>query len=225
VGKLQLLVNDPKNRHFNEVEDLGVALRTIQGEEQLHIGLLYKIEDEVALLLNLRHHLDLRNETPSENYRWLQLDLDEINRRNLVALCRLIANKCKNIPFGFTYNGVYFTHSGDYVSRDLGHGLTCATFVMAVFATYSIPVLKFEEWYPRPGESFWQTGQVRVIGARFGQFIAGAVAEHIGNPRFLPEEVAAGAVSADRPLGLREAEALGRRIKRDLLRSYGGVVP
>jgi hypothetical protein len=221
VGNLQQLVNDPKDRHFNEVEDLGVAIRTIQGERQLHIGLLYRIEDQDALLLNLRHHLDLKNEAPSEQYRWLQVDLDEINRRTLVALCRLIANKSKNIPFGFTYNGLYFSHSGDYITRDLGHGLTCATFVMAVFATYSIPVLRVEEWQHRPQDAMWQAGQVRFIQDRHGQFIAAAVADHIGNPRFLPEHVTAGSVSAKRPLGFKQAEGLGQRIRRDLLASYG----
>jgi len=219
------LVNDPKDHPFNEVRDLGIALRTIQGERQIHIGLLYKLEAKDTQLLNLRHHLDLKNELPSDQYRWLQVNLDEINRRTLVALCRLIANKSKNIPFGFTYTGVYFTHSGDYISQDFGHGLTCATFVMAVFATYSIPILRIEEWQRRPNDLIWQTGQVNIIEARYGSFVAAAIADHIGNPRFLPEEVAAGSVSANRPLGFNEAEPLGRRIRRDLIRSYGGKIP
>jgi hypothetical protein len=220
------LINDPKNRHFNEVADLGIAIRTIQGERQLHIGLLYRFEKTDAMLLNLRHQLDLRNEAPSEHYRWLQADLDEINRRLLAGLCRLIADKSKNIPFGFTYNGTYFTHSGDYIGRGLGHGLTCASFVMAVFATYSIPLLKSEEWpQRRPADMLWQTSQVGVIQSSRGQFIASAVAEHIGSPRFSPEEVTAGAIDANRPLGLRQAEALAKRIRRDLLKSYGDEVP
>jgi hypothetical protein len=214
------LINKPEDRHFNEVEDLGVAIRTVQGQQQLHIGLLYKTEESEALILNLRTHLDLRNEAPTDHYRWIQISLDEINRRTLVGLCRLIANKCKSIPFGFTYNGLYFTKAGEYIPHDLGHGLTCSTFVMAVFATYSFPILKVEEWRTRLEDQGWQTGQVRIIQIRHGNFIAGAVAEHVGEPRFRPEEVTAGAISSDRPLGFNDADALGRRIRTDLLRSY-----
>jgi hypothetical protein len=145
VGNARQLLNSPQHRPFNEVQDLGIAIRTIQGPEQIHIGLLYKTEVTDSLILNLRTHLDLRNEPPTENYRWLQVDLHEINRRTLVALCRLIAEKCKHVPFGFTYNGQYFTPAGDYIAHDLGHGLTCATFVMAVFATHGIPLLRTEE--------------------------------------------------------------------------------
>jgi hypothetical protein len=220
------LINDPKNRPFNEVADLGIAIRTIQGEQQLHIGVLYRFENSDAMLLNLRHHLDLRNEAPSEHYRWLQVDLDEINRRLLVALCRLIAERSKNVPFGFTFNGRYFTNSGDYIGRDLGHGLTCASFVMAVFETYSIQLLKLEEWpQQQPDDMIWQAGQVRAIQFRHGQIIASAVAGHIGSSRFLPEEVTAGAIDAKRPLGLQQAQRLGRRIRRDLLASYSDKTP
>ena len=171
-------------------------------------------------MLNLRTHLDLRSERPSENYRWIQVALDPINRRALVGLCRLIAKKCRTIPFGFSYNGFYFTHAGDYIPRTLGDGLTCATFVMAVFETYSIPILKTEEWPSRQENHGWQAGQVQLIGHARGGFLASAIAAHIGQLRFRPEEVTAGAVSADRPLSFRRAARLGERIRRDLTKSY-----
>jgi hypothetical protein len=199
-------------------------MRTIPGPIlQLHIGLLYRTEDSEALLLNLRSHLDLRNEMPSNEYRWIQVDLDEINRRLIVALCRLIAKKNQRIPFGFTftYSRSYFSRSGDYIPGDLGEGLTCATFVMAVFNTYEIPLLKIEEWpLPRLEDMGWQTGQARGIGRQFGAIIAAAIEEAVGSPRFLPEHVTAGATSPDRPVGYQSACALGDRIRRALLRSY-----
>jgi len=226
VGKPIKLLNSPEHNHFNEVADLGVAIRTIGGARQIHIGLLYKTENTEALVLNLRAHLDLRNEKPTSHYRWIQVELHEINRRMLVGLCRLIAEKSKTVPFGFTYNGLYFTQAGAYITRDLGHGLTCGTFVMAVFATYNIPLLKIGEWPPASVEDQrWQTGQIRIIQGQRGAFLANAIAEHLGEPRFRPEEVTAGAISADRPLGYKKAAGLGRRIVRDLLKSYDGAAP
>jgi hypothetical protein len=153
------------------------------------------------------------------------VELDEINRRTVVGLCRLIAGRSTKIPFGFTYNGVYFTGAGDYISHGAGHGLTCATFVMAVFATYNIPILKIDEWPKRPDDPGWQLGQVGHLQRRHGPFVADAAAQFIGEPRYRPEEVAAGTISREKPLTFAKAVALGRRISRDLLKSYSGAPP
>lgn len=217
------MVNNPESHPFDNVADLGIAIRTIRGEQQLHIGLLYKIDDSPALILNLRGHLELKNETPSIEYRWLQIELDEFNRRTIANLCRLIAAKSQAIPFGFTYNGSYFTLRGDYLGHDLGEGLTCATFVMALFETYSIPLLKIAEWPRHQAEDMiWQARQAGIVEARRGRTIAGAVRAHIGEPRFHPEHVTAGSVSASRPLGYEDAKRLGARIRKDLFKSYKG---
>jgi hypothetical protein len=212
------LLNFPDKVPFDRVEDVGVVVRTLAPNRgQVHIGMLYKIDAEAPLNLNLRDHLDLRNEPPSDSYGWMQVQLDEINRRLLSALCALIASKCLSIPYGFTYNGLYFTHSGDYVARDLGHGLTCATFVMAIFETYSIPILKTQEWTLADLEDQgWQTLRANQIRIQRGAIIADAIAQHVGQPRYRPEHVAAGAVNEKRPLGRSQAVRIGKRIMREL---------
>ena len=206
---------------FDDVQDLGIAIRKVPGPRpQLHIGLLHKVENESAWLLNLRHFSDLKNEPPSDSYRWAQVEMDEINRRALVALCRLLAKKLPSIPFGFTFDRSYISKTGDYIFGELGDGLTCATFVMAVFEAYHFPVLKKDEWpAASPADSAWQQFQVQVLLANRGPFVAEAVKQHIGAPRYMPEQVMAGAASAKRPLGLAEATKLGAQIVRDLLAS------
>ena len=218
------MVNDPAKRHFNEVNDLGIALRTFRGEAQIHVGLLYKIDDAPALMLHLRWHFDVKNEVPTNEYRWVQIDLDEFNRRNLAGLCRLIASRADKIPYGLNYNGLYFSASGEYLTHALGEGLTCATFVMAAFATYKIPILKLAEWGIRPEDVEWQSGQVRRMQQQF-PIVAAAMRGFIGQPRFRPPEIAAGAISAKRPLGIKDAERLGRQIVADLMASYQGNPP
>jgi hypothetical protein len=211
------LINDPNKKAFDEVEDIGVVIRTLGEQRQVHIGMLYKIGSAAALNLSLREHLDLRNEPPTASYCWMQIQLDEINRRLLASLCSVIASKSKSIPYGFTYNGQYFTLAGDYLPRDLGHGLTCATFVMALFETYSIPVLIQSEWGPAEYEDqVWQSQMVQQIAFRKGDFFASAVGKFVGHPRYKPEHVAAGAIDQQRPLGLTAAQKLGKRIMRDL---------
>ena len=188
------MINDPKKRHFDEVNDLGIALRTFHGEAQIHVGLLYKTDDSSTQLLHLRWHFDVKNEVPSGEYRWMQVDLDEINRRNLVGLCRLIASRADKIPYGLNYNGLYFSAGGEFLGRAPGEGLTCATFVMAVFATYRIPLLKLTEWGSRSEDVGWQFGQVQRMQRGF-PLVATAMGSFVGQPRFRPPEVAAGATS------------------------------
>jgi hypothetical protein len=76
VGGTTNLINVPNQTPFDAVRDLGIAIRTIpEPAEQIHIGLLHKVEDGPPYILNLRHFADLRNEEPSESYRWVQIDL------------------------------------------------------------------------------------------------------------------------------------------------------
>jgi hypothetical protein len=211
------LLNDPNKKAFDTVEDLGIVIRTLGAQRQVHIGMLYKIGAAGPFNLNLRDHLDLRNEPPTDSYCWMQIELDEINRRLLASLCKVIASKSQSVPYGFTYNGQYFTKGGDYLPHDLGHGLTCATFVMALFETYSIPVLQAGQWGPADlPDQGWQVQRVQQIAAARGSFLSQAIAQFVGHPRYNPEHVAAGAVDHGRPLGLAEAKKLGKRILRDL---------
>ena len=203
------MINDPKIRHFNEVNDLGIALRTFRGEAQIRVfGLLYKTDDAAAaLMLHLRWHFDVKNDLPTDEYRWIQIDLNEINRRNLVGLCRLIASRSDKIPYGLNYNGRYFSAAGEYLGHAPGEGLTCATFVMAVFDTYKIPILKLMEWGVRPEDIKWQFGQVQRMQQQY-PLVATAMGGFVGQPRFRPPEVTAGAISGKRPTedqGCRDA--------------------
>jgi hypothetical protein len=222
VGGTISLINVPNKTPFELVRDLGIAIRTIPGPaQQIHIGLLHKVEDGRPYILNLRHFSDLRNDDPSDSYRWVQVDLDDVNRRLVVALCRLLAKKLPSIPFGFTFNRNYFSQAGDYILGEFGDGLTCATFVMAVFATYNIPLLKIQEWATSREDQLWQYGQVGQVQVTRGPFVAEAIARHIGAPRYRPEHVtAAAAISTNRSLGFKEAEKLGKRIVRDLIATY-----
>jgi hypothetical protein len=211
------LLNDPNNKAFDQVDDVGIAIRTIGPDRQVHIGVLYRTDQANVFNLNLRTHLDLRNEAPTEAYCWMQIQLDEINRRLLASLCALIASRSSAIPYGFTYNGLYFSESGEFKPRELGHGLTCATFVMALFETYSIPALITTEWGQAGfDDQIWQSQMTGRIGRERGEWIAGAIGKHIGQPRYRPEEAAAGAVDKGRPLGFAKASKMGKQILQDL---------
>lgn len=214
------MLNRSDKKAFDAVKDVGIAIRTFDGGQQVHIGMLHKIDTASALLLHFREHLDLKNETPSDSYCWMQIELEEINRRLLASLCVLIARQSSNIPYGFTYNGRYFDRTGNYIPQGMGHGLTCATFVMAIFNTYNIPLLQTSEWLPADLEDqLWQTKMVGRVNLKSGVTVADATAKYIGQPRFKPEHVAAGAVTTKRPLTRAAALKLSERILKDLKRA------
>lgn len=213
-------VNHPDKRSFDEVEDLGVVLRKVNDSGQLHVGLLHKPDDKPPHVLHLQTHLDLRNEVPSAGYRWIQVDLDDLNRRALVGLCEAIAGAQAKIPYGFAFNGAYFSATGNFLEQGLGKGLTCATFIMAVFRTLHFETLKVSEWRSREGDLEWQTEMVGHLRRKHGELLADVVGNHIGDPRFRPEEAAAGAVSSDRPLSFDDASKLGARIRASLMKTY-----
>lgn len=211
------MLNRPEKLPFSRVSYLGIAIRRFTEAPQLHVGLLFSAaENEPPELLHLRTHLDLRNELPSNDYFWAQVELDDLNLRNLAQYCKLIASKKNKVPYGFTYNGQHFDVSGEYRHQGLGYGLTCATFVMAVFETWKIRLLKTEEWQQHPEDLAWQAQMVAHLMERFGALVAQNVNAHIGNTRFRPEQAAAGAMRRSRPLGFDEARALGMRIVREL---------
>ena len=126
-------------------------------------------------------------------------------------------------PLGSRLTGVTSAKRVNTSLVNLVTDLTCATFVMAVFDTYHIPLLRTPEW---PAASLqdqgWQGLQVQWVQLNRGPFVAEGVKQHIGAPRYKPEHVTAGAVSAGRPLGLARANKLGARIVRELLASYPG---
>ena len=82
--------------------------------------------------------------------------------------------------------------------------------------------MRIEEWPPASRQDqLWQGGQVGQVRFARGPIVAEAVARHIGAPRFRPEHVtAAAANSGKRPLGIGEAETLGRRIVAELVATF-----
>jgi hypothetical protein len=137
----------------------------------------------------------------------------------LAKLCRKIADQYargdRRLAYALRYGGGTFDPGTGIFMNEAGRGLTCATFVMAVFASRGAPLLHWAEWQPRDEDRVWQEKVVRALRAY------GADEEHVtavneeaqrGCARFRPEEVAAAGVCDTLPLGFVEAERVGRLI-------------
>jgi hypothetical protein len=206
------------------LENIGIAIRTIGDQGQLHVGILYKIEDEPATVLHFTEPYHLKDDAPSEHFRWVEVRACEpITAKIVAGLCRLISDENKvrpmKIPYGYSYAGTYFNHDGTFVNRGLIYGLTCTSFVLAVFQTLFIDLLRIEEWPPFDlDDADWQMKMMNLYKPIYPEN-ADALGSQVGAARFRPEHATAGAASKDAPLGYAAAQTLGAQIVQDLHRS------
>lgn len=177
------------------------------------------------MVCDLAWHLRIRNKPPSEKSDfWIQSGLDENNLRIVAAAIeRTVATRKPPISYSPLYDGIYFTEGDLKYERDKpGDGLTCATFVMAIFETLGIRLLMTETWEPRQSDDEWREDIVSFL-EEWGTDSGCDVTEHVAvirqSPRcvrYRPEEVAAGVGVDDGPISFAVAERLGLEIVAEL---------
>jgi hypothetical protein len=127
---------------------LAVAVKFLAEHRQPHVGLLFCPDGEELSLFHLRFHHRLINELPDFSYSWIPTLLDATLVTAFVEWLATIRdrNKQGHVPFSIEYCGTYFDKQGDYVQTALGTGLTCATFILAVFEDFALPLLDLATW-------------------------------------------------------------------------------
>ena len=134
------------------------------------------------------------------------------------------ANK-EAVPYGISFSGAgYFDRGlGKFVAGNTGSGLTCATFVMAVFADFEFPIVDWQTWPNRASDKVFQEEIVRILEERVRE--GKAAREHVDAqisalgiaPRFQPAEVVAAAGGyLGEPIPFPTAELLSRHLVMDL---------
>jgi hypothetical protein len=209
-------------RPFENVRHAAIALAVVQ-EHQNHIGILFTDEgaDEVRLG-HLAWHLELRTSQPKNCYLWVDPPIPARRARQVAARCRQIlrAND-KGIPYAFSPpNDCFDDETGDFLLGATRKGLTCATFVLAVFDTAGIQLAKYDSWpQQRPGDAEWRQSIIEQLQN------SSADAEHLAfireetrAIRYRPEEVAGCAASDHLPCEFAIAESLSLEILNQLRR-------
>lgn len=206
---------------------LGVAVAvTIPNRAQIHCGVVHQLESDPARLLHLEWHARLADVPwpPSDEYLWVPLRLHAIRRDAVIAKCRLIATARPSISYGVQFDGARFLENGLVQYQGSTHGMTCATFVLAVLDSAGVPLLKTADWKSRPEDAAWHDWIVAQLRKTAGVSKAHAdnVAAEKGCARFRPEEVAGACAGSRRPLGFVIVPALGRLV-RDCLKATVAV--
>ncbi len=130
---------------------------------------------------------------------WVEIseDVDDLALESVQStLTAILRQKALGIAptYGLTFDGQTFDVDGKLVSGPSGSGLTCVTFVMAVFASRGVELLERNEWHERHDDDnvrtllagmHWETLSDATIRQMQQQLPTGV--------RFRPRELAGGA--------------------------------
>ena len=177
-----------------------------------HLGVAFNR----ATLTHVGHlagDLDIKLDIPSgtESHPWWCSEVEyyhendplRMKRRAHTALIDLICRSNQSsIPYCTVYNGAYFSPEAkiQYINHE--SGLTCATFVLAIFKTLQIDLVDFQTWEPRQSDDIWRD----AIGPHLP--LRNINAES-GNRRFRPEEVFVSSINPHCMVEFRKCEMAG----------------
>jgi hypothetical protein len=216
-------VFDPRQHSFRNIRAAAVAI-TISGPDQRHLGVLHRdgAEDDV-FLLHLEFHNRLTNEPASPLYAWVDLQLPELRLAQVAMVCRkIVRENGRSIPFAFSVpNDCFDADSCAFLFGPTMHGLTCATFVVAVFKAIGISLVNVDSWPKNRADDIkWKEqviSKLKQVGASDEHICY--VEEEKDLPRFRPEEVAGAAACDTWPADFDSAQIAGSGILELLVKN------
>ncbi|MFC1759413.1 hypothetical protein ACFL2H_11710 [Planctomycetota bacterium] len=191
----------------------------MQFPHQLHTGIIHVASGQSPTMLHLAWHTTLLNETPENRYLWVVPVLEPARLRQVASLCRRIfrKNEQNGLPYGFGIpNDQFDAKTGEYLFKDSQYGLTCASFVLAVFDAAGLQLANYETWPSgREEDTRWQQyilGVLRVTGASEPHIKN--IETEVGAVRFQPQQVTACSASESPPVDFDAADEQGEKIRR-----------
>ena len=170
-------------------------------------------------MLHLAGHYRLRFQSFSFNYQWVQVKRHKAILKQLAIICSHIADENPQVPYGFDPTGVTIDPAtGKVFVPSSGKGLTCASFIMAIFGSQGLPLLKEREW-SSTANAAWQQAMFEQLKAdpRVDPNHLAAMINDVGQVRrFSPEEVAGSSHEAAWPVGFKRAQAAAYKITNKL---------
>lgn len=210
--------------------DLGVAIFGSNGS--FHTGLLYRDETNTGWFLHLAFHHDLVQDQPPTRAHWAASKLSTVDQQLIAEFCHLVWERHRQggLPYGFDYADARFQESGEFVVGATSHGLTCATFVLAVVErAANIRLLDTATWVHRATDVQWQESILTNIedhacelerrleseAADLARKHATLLQGEVGCVRYRPSEVVA-AFNLENPADFVAASVLGAAIEQEL---------
>lgn len=203
----------------------GLAIQVPEPDStQFHAATLYLSEGRL-MIGDVQSHLQSRRAEVRDSNRifWVAPDLSQEDQRILAAKADawLEVNEGK-IPYSVADPGGVVFKDDVWVGNEPGQGLTCATFIVALFDELGIPFLDTGGWESRDGDSIWAEGILAMISESMTHEHVEAQRERLGETiRVRPSDIAASGIlisqKMDRALRFGEVAPLAQEIEIELL--------
>jgi hypothetical protein len=203
---------------------VGVVIQRLDGD-QMHAGLLYrtKIGGE-PYVVHLKGHLFLLHTPPVKGQVCIVPPIEEVRLPALAAFIKNVyrKNRDRGIPYAFSSpDHDWFSSDGALLLSPDRLGLTCSSFVLAVFRAAGLPLVDLKSWPIREEDKEWQKHVLKIFKGRTEK--KAKRKEHvqrmrteIGAIRCRPLEVGGAALATAIPCDFREATENSKAIERML---------
>jgi len=197
------------------VSSIGIAVHS----EGLHIGILYRVtENATVKLLHLAWHHNLRSDELKPQYSyWIRPKIEDDRAMAIASFCRRIwkQNERNQVPYAFSHPNNFFDTSGNLIKGPAKIGLTCASFVLAVFDGARVPLADLATWpdpTPKDKERQRELLQKLTDDPAVDRKHVDAARSEIDNTRYHPLDVAGAGTSDDLPAPYWYASKMGGEI-------------
>lgn len=202
-----------------------IAGSAITGDRrQKHVALIYRADNTRLMLLHLGWHRKLYHEQWNSEYYWLEFGgLDRELQETFADWAVLVADASPGTPIPYSiifHPGRNFDVDGRFIYQNDGSGLTCATFLLALFSDYGIPLIDISGWpESRDGDLTWVRKILKMLRKQIElkllpswDWVEQAKRRHKLR-RFRPEEVfATAALFSGEPLSFSDVEPAGMAV-------------
>jgi len=211
-----------------------------------HTGILYVHDGQVLISHQRWSYIfgneifhDCETDIFKDGYAYSIPDLEPEQSERIVLWCRLIARRyigepligvgrgrSNSFPMAFKHAALTFSpdspNAGELMLTKDGRGLTCSLFVVAVFASAGIQLVKFETWERRDGDDQRHDYLLNELKKYCPQFITheeiAEIASQLPCVRLRPEEAVAACVQSqpDAPASFVPTALAGEWIMKTL---------
>lgn len=174
-----------------------------------HSGIFYRTESGEVRIIHLANHRVLEDEEcDADEFSWVVPDVRPHLATQLCELCALAARVKPEIDYGYRYDeaSIFSVLDASFSLGDQSIGLTCATFVLAMFRSCGIHLVRPNKWRITSADIAAQMRAIPNI-ARTNVAHQNRLRAEIGEGRISPPQVS-GAASHDRfPVSYGSAES------------------
>lgn len=204
---------------LDAVRFAAVAVKRID-PSQNHVGILHRTEGGGAKFLNLAWHKDLRNGAARPPLVVAQPDLPRSRDRSVAAMCRLVWQRHRDagLPYGLRFRaGRFDPVSARLVLDKDAAGLTCATFVLGIYASCGLQLIDCTRWPARDDDGPWHQRVLALLEQKGAapEHVT-AVSEELGCARFRPEEIAGACLVDGWPAPFEDVKAASEKVVEQL---------